>query len=557
MKRYLFAAILFLLAISSVSGLNLNFQNPSDFTSYMACYGSGCSWVESTTGGNNYLYSGTSGGVINQDPLQTTYWAATVTPTWASGYGYGYIKLYSASLTELASYWLGHDGGTIRYEMKMIGGNAYFYRNGIFIGNTTPLATNPSYIAIANGYYGGYIYPNQQVDDWVQGSTESKYVFGQPESDAFIIKKDMINPASYGLAYTNGTVVNSNNMTSTWSRSNYTKQGENQTIYLENAMGYGRVVARAYTGEASTGSVAWDLNSAIFNNPEAPYGYYYTTIPQVDQYSNYILYLASGATVSFNKDTYAPEQTATISYDITSGYWSNSYSYKMAVMSAGGTFVSNQSISTQTGSKTYTFKSTDPLGVYYAIVVATDSSGKEYWMNYDYAELVEYVYLTGYVHDQNGVIIEGANVSVTQGTTEGYNISLVSGYNISTEFATNAEITVSTSKTGYTTDRIFFSPLSAGTIPVNITIIATNHTYLGSSIGGVVRSSQYNSTIPGAIVYGINSTYGQSFTNVTNIAGYYLLDEQADIVLTSGRAYDLWGQKTGFTKAQNYTVVAP
>lgn len=558
MKRHLFAAILFLLAISSVSGLNLNFQNPSDFTSYISCIGDGCSWIESATGGNNYLYSDSSGILINADPLQTTYWAADIEPYYRGGYGWCYLVLYSESFTNLYTYTFS-DTNNARYEVYILGGTAYVYRNGIFIENSTPLTTNPSYFGLGCGVYTWDYLPNIKTDNWVQGSTESKFVFGQPESDAFIIKKDMINSASYGLAFTNGTVVNSNNMTSTWARSNYSQQGNPQTVVLRHGMGTASssVVASTSTGNASTGSIAWDLNSAFFNNPDAPYGYYYTTIHDTDQYSNYILYLASGATISFDRDTYVPEQTAVMTYDITTGYWSSSYSYKIAVMSASGTFVNNQSLSTQTGSKTYTFGSTDPMGVYYGIVIATDENGKEYWMNYDFCELVEYVYLTGYVHDQEGTILEGANVSVTQGTTAGYNISLSSGYNLSQQFETNAELTVDTSLTGYTDDSIFFTPLNSGTIPINITLIATNHTYIGSSIGGVVRSSQYNSTIPAATVYGINSTYGQTFSNITNIAGFYLLDEQADIILTSGRAYDLWGQKTGFTKARNYTVIAP
>ena len=550
MKRYLFAAILFLLTISSVSGLNLNFQNPSDFSAYIGCTGS-CAWIESQTGGNNYIT--TTGTVQNLDPMQTTYFAFTKlggnNPVW-------YINLLDSNGVLLRQFGFSVDdyGITARYEIYIIGGTPYVYRNGILYQTGAVITSNPSYVQISH-------VANDPIntDDWVIGSTEKKYVFGQPESDAFILKKDMINSASYGLAYTNGTVINSNNMTSTWARSNYSQQGNPQTVVLRHGMGIASssVVASTSTGNASVGSIAWDLNSAIFNNPDAPYGYYYTTIHNTDQYSNYIFYLASGATISFDRDSYVPEQTAVMTYSVTDGYWISGWSYKIAVMTATGTFVNNQSITTQAGTKSYTFKSTDSMGVYYGIVIATDTTGKEYWMNYDYCELVEYVYLTGYVHDQTGTILSGANVSVTQGTTTGYNISLASGYNLSQQFETNAKLTVDTTLTGYTPDSIFLTPLDSGTIPINITLVATNHTYTGSAIGGVVRSSQYNSTVPAATVYGINSTYGQTFTNITNVAGFYLLDEQADIILTTGRAYDLWGQKIGFTKARNYTVVAP
>lgn len=550
MKRLILVGLLLVFAVGSVSGLNLNFQNPSDFTSYISCVGSGaCSWYEDSTGGNNYILvvGPVDEWAINADPAQTQYAAATLligaNPA---------IRIYGSTLSSV-EYTLSGNYGSGRYEIIISGGTAYFYKNGIFLVNTTPLTVNPSYIGW--GAIGG----TNLWDDLIYGTSENKYIFGQPESDAFIIKKDMINSASYGLAYTNGTVINSNNMTSTWARSNYSQQGSPQTVVLRRGMGIASssVVASTSTGNASTGSITWDLNSAFFNNPDAPYGAYYTSIHGTDQYSNHIFYLASGATVTFDRDTYAPEQTTTLTHSVTDGYWISGWSYKTAIMTATGAFVNNQSITTQSGSKTYSFKSTDPMGVYYGIVIATDSSGKEYWMNYDYCELVEYVYLTGYVMDQDGTILEGANVSVTQGTTTGYNISLTSGYNLSQEFETNAELTVDTSLTGYTSDSIFFTPLDSGTIPINITLISTNHTYIGSAIGGVVRSSQYNSTIPAATVYGINSTHGQTFTNITNIAGFYLLDEQADIILTNGRVYDLWGQKTGFTKVGNYTVVAP
>lgn len=563
MKRLILALAFVAFIIGGVSGLNLNFQNPSDFTSYISCYGSSslctCSWIESPTGGNNYVYlfTGYSWGtceMMNADASQTKYAAAT---SFSAAYEGNKIRLYSSDMTVLATF----NAGIGRYEVKVIGGDAYVYKNGILESGPTAIATNPSYIGFGgagNPVNGGI----STWDDFVYGSSENQYVFGQPESDAFIIKKDMINPASYGLAYTNGTVVNSNNMTSTWARSNYSAEGDPETVVLRRGMGTASssVVASASTGNASTGSIAWDLNSAFFNNDDAQYGGYYTTIHNTDQYSNIIFYLASGATIAFDKDDYSEGETAVLTYEVTDGYWTSDYSYKIAVMDAYGTFVSNQSITTQTGSKTYTWASDDATGVYYGIVIATaTSTGTEYWMNYDYAELNDYVYISGYVMDQDGTLLEGANVSATQGTTTAYNLSLPTGaYLLSQAFESNMVLTINTTLTGYADDSTFFTALAGGTITNrNITLVATNHSYTGTAIGGVARSSQYNGTLPAVTVYGINSTYGESYTNITNIAGWYLMDENADIILTSARTYDLWGQKTGFNPARNYTVVAP
>ena len=105
----------------------------------------------------------------------------------------------------------------------------------------------------------------------------------------------------------------------------------------------------------------------------------------------------------------------------------------------------------------------------------------------------------------------------------------------------------------------------AKNIPLNFTLNSTTPTYTGLGIGGVARdgiltgttiTSGYGRPIGGATCYLRNQTGGESCTNVTNTAAWYLFDEGNGCVLTSARLYDVWCSKLGYSNSPNYTVVA-
>lgn len=569
MKRLLLLLLALALVVAEVGASGLDFQNAGDFTSIKIMYSTGndvpyntLTWVQSSVGGNNYVHTHAvsfgSLGFSNTNPIAMTYAAATVTATSTNTV----INLYDSSGTQIYSTSTLQGTSGIRWEVEIIGGTAYVYADGIFVKNSTPLSVNPSYISFGTIYTGSANY-DSYWDDVIYGSSENKYIFGNPESNVYILKKDMINTAATGLAFANGTVVNSNNMTTTWGRSNITYAG-NETIVLEN-VDTGTIYGTRYTGTASAGTVSWALADEIFNSG-APYGRYYVTIPGSNSYSEEIWYLGSGATISFNQNTYSQQDLATMTYAIDGAYWDTStYSYSIDVISGTtGSTVHTQAITASSGTDTYTFTSTDPQGVYYAVVKATPNAGGDaIWMNYDYATLSAYLTLTGYVNNETAMVLSGANVNITQNSVVTSQTTTTDGNYTATGFLTGSPVVINVTKSGYSQYYVQFTPMVAKSIPLNITLNSTTPPYTGLGGGGINRDGIFDGTtitkgygrpIEGVTDHLKNATYGDYCTNVSNMAGWYKFDESNGCILTSGRLYDVWGEKVGYSGG-NYTVV--
>jgi len=564
MKRPLLLLVALALVVAGVGALSEDFQTVG-YLNNIGCYGTGtgtCTWVQSAVGGNSYIDTTAQlynyHGFRNLYPSQTTYAAATL----LSSTVYFGVSLYDASGTPIYQNNIGNFGtvSPVRVEVQVTGGKAYIYENGILAVTSGTLTTNPSYIMFGPASDG----TTTSFDDFIYGSSENRYIFGNPESNVYILKRDMINTAATGLAFANGTVVNSNNMTTTWGRSNITYAG-NETIVLEN-VDTGTIYGTRYTGTASAGTVSWALADEIFNSG-APYGRYYVTIPGSNSYSEEIWYLGSGATISFNQNTYSQQDLATMTYSIDGAYWDTStYSYSIDVISGTtGSTVHSQAITASSGTDTYTFTSTDPQGVYYAVVKATPNAGGDaIWMNYDYATLSAYLTLTGYVNNETAMVLSGANVNITQNSVVTSQITTADGNYTATGFLTGSPVVINVTKSGYHQYYVQFTPMVAKSIPLNITLNSTTPSYTGLGIGGVIRDGIFDGTtitkgygrpIQSATAHARNTTFGDSCTNVSNMAGWYKFDESNGCILTSGRLYNVWSEKTGYSGG-NYTVVA-
>jgi len=564
MKRLLLLAMLALVMVCwPVIGTSLNFQDYTDYSSITCVKLSGgtgtCTWYNSSAWMNGTLKVlspnlGDSTYVRLNSPLQTTYAASTLTDgVWGTCIGYNYIRLMDSGGANLYTYSTGCGGTTIgRFEINIAGGNAYVYKNGILVATSPALATNPAYVGFG-AYQGGAYW-----DDIVYGETENKYVVGNPESNAFILKKDFVTPASTGLAFANGTIANSNNMTSTWSKSNITYSG-NETLVLQN-VDTGDNYGTRYTYLATYGTVSWALADEIFNSG-APYGRYYVTIPGSGAVSEEIWYLGSGATISFDKSDYSGEDTATLTYNIIGGYWDTStYDYSIDVVSGttGATLQSN-AIAASSGTQAYTFTSTDPLGVYYGIVKATKrSDGSVIWMNYDYAELTSYVTVSGYVNDaETGLPISGANINITQSSIINNLTTIADGNYSATYYLSGILMAINATAPSYRQYEFAFTPAIAKTIEINISLVPASPTTAGLGIGGVARDLAYGRPIKDATVSLINTTNSESYIKTTGFTGWYLCDEGTSCFLTTARPYDIWGEKPGYSNSANYTAVAP
>jgi hypothetical protein len=222
MKRLLLLLSVLVL-VGGVGALSVSFDNAADLNYVDVITTTGTlSWV-STTGVNNYVTvnSGSHGYwsgatfIINKDPIVMTYAAATLltSPYWEAPID---IRLYDANKNILYSF-----GSTSafaagkRVEVKMSGGTAYIYQNGIELAHSGVLALNPSYIGFGLGsaYYSG---GGHSFDDIIWGS-DNRYIFDAPQS-GYYIKKDMITPAASGLYSPSNMLVNSNDMFARYGR---------------------------------------------------------------------------------------------------------------------------------------------------------------------------------------------------------------------------------------------------------------------------------------------------------------------------------------------------
>ena len=531
-----------LLLVAGVHGLSLPFQDPQDLNSVIIT-GSGL-WVNSPTGQNSYIFltSTGAGAFTNSIGIQFSYAAIT----WVGGAQESLISLQDSSHNGIYSFQPGSIGTYGRWEVKMVGGQATIYNNGNLVATSGILAVNPSYIKIAaiGNANGGY------WDDLIIGTTDSPYIYGMPEQNFWILKKDLISPAANGFAFSSGTIVNSNNMKITWGKNN----GNNDTIYFAST-DTGQVIATTYTGTAYAGS--WGIPLAqLFNDPTAPYGLYQVYSSGSPARSVSISYISTGASVAFNSHQYSQSDTATITYSVSAGYWfPTTYNYKMQIFDVSGNVIDSQTVTTQSGTKTYTWTSSNPIGVYYAALVATPiAGGSDIWMNYDYTNLNAYVNFNNcfVMNAETGAVLPGASINVSQLTSTLTSTSAADGsWNSSNSWLTGSTIYINTTKSGFTTDINSFVPISSKTISLNISLIPSPATYSGVSIGGIVRDNVYGSTIPAATVSVQNAGLSQYFTSLTNIAGYYRVDS-----LTNGTVYNVWSAKTGFGNSTVALVTA-
>jgi hypothetical protein len=375
-----------------------------------------------------------------------------------------------------------------------------------------------------------------------------------PENGYFLMK-DILNPAVSGFYRVNQTsptgaptLIYSYVMPSTFGKGN----GNNETVYL-NDYGGGNYQTY-YTGTSYAGNIVWNLTQ--FFASTAPYGLYVTTIPGSLTYSDRIPYIGSGASIQFDKEQYGTGEQATVTVVVSDSYYNlATYSYHVVIQDIYGVESSDQpitfSVSPHTGTVTYTWTTDDDPGLYYGLIYAKRlSDNEELLMNYDYCEVSSALYINGYVKDAETTLgISGAAVNVTQGVTTNAVLSGVDGNytTTSTAFVANAPTTIHAAKAGYEDYQHVFTPLYAGAIQINLTLMPLNPTHTGIALGGIARTPPYNRTIDSATVT-INKTGIGHYIATTNSAGYYIQNS-----MPNGTIWDIWGSKSpGFANSSIY-----
>ena len=547
MKRLLLLLVALLVMVVGVQGLALDFQNSEDFSAHVGCT-SGCSWYHNTTGGNSYVLTAysTLSIVGSLTPLPMTYSAATIQN------GRVLVYLYDSGMNEIG-YLISDITPNTRAEVKVVGNDAFLYSNGVELTHVHGLLQNPSYIRWGSAYPGCGTWCSGGIDNIIWGSTESQYIFGMPETGYFL-QKDILNPAASGFYRANQTdpngtptLIYSYSMPSTFGKGN----GNNETVYLNNYGGGN--YQTYYTGTMYAGNIAWNLTD--FFASTAPYGLYVTTIPGSVTYSDIIPYIGSGASINFDKNSYAIGETAIATVIVSDSYYDlATYSYHVVIQDIYGTKVYDEPISfsipPHTGTASYTWLDTDGEGLYYGLIYAKRlSDNEEILMNLDTAELSSTLVVNGYVFDATTAgTIPNTTVTITQGVTTNGVVSGFDGNYTSTSnaFVANSPTTLVANKTGYETYQHVFTPLYAGSIQINLTLMPTNPTHTGIALGGIARSPPYNRTINSATVT-INKTGIGNYIATTNSVGYYIQNG-----MPNGTIWDIWGSKTGFSNSSIY-----
>jgi hypothetical protein len=571
MKRLLI--LLLLVLVVPVGATQLAFQNSADITDLTISNtnpGTSVTWVQSATGGNNYLdiYTPASyygGNTVRLTlPEVTTYAAFTELKTGSAttcsdSNTPEYIALLDSTGGTLYGYRSSpYTTGTLdsrRWEIKMSGGQAYIYIDGTLVATSGALAQNPSYVSV--GLYCPYLYNAQHlyIDDYVYGQGENKYIYDMPETGQYKIINDAFNPANSGLYTTSGSIVDSNNMPTRFGRGHAAIPPDALTNQSINLVQLGGVIpyATLYTSTDYSGARIFNIHEALINST-APYGYYAITIPGSALYSDPILYESGGATVTWDKDVYSVGDTGVIvSYVASGGYWDPAvYDYQLDVQDIFGNVIKSQTVNTQSGSMSVTFTSNDNLGVYYAILKAKLKSSATYdiWMSVDAAELQAYIVFTGYPMDaETGAIISDATINVTQGTATKNSISGSYGWNSTNNWLSGSQFNITTNKTGYASDVKLFTPLTSKSIALNISLVPDPATRIGTSVGGLCLDNVYGNPIVSATRHVMNGTEYQS---TTNIAGF----GRSDNLPVPNTWYDVWCSKTGYKNSSVVPVFA-
>ena len=534
--------------VVGVQGLALDFQNPTDFSAQISCIGA-CTWYQSPSGGNNYVLTTSAGGIQSQTQYTMDYSAATI-----DGSSVSAILKDSSGATIWTSpgSWMCGGGNCLkRCEVRVVGGVANLYRDGVLEGSSGVII-NPSYVSWAatnGGAWGG------KVDDIIYGSSQplldtapDKYILGMPETGYFLMK-DILNPAASGFYRSNGTglpvLIASNSFTSTFGKGN----GNNESITLSSPTG--GVAQTQYSGTAYAGTITWNLTD--FFNSGANYGLYQTDMTNAFLPSDYIPYIGNGASIAFDKVSYAVGEDAVITVVVSDSYYDlATYSYHVVIQDVWGTVVSDQPItfsaSPHTGTVSYTWLSTNAEGAYYGIIYAHRlSDHTDLMMNYDVADLSSNLIVNGFVKSAETTSgISGATVNITQGiTTDSVSSGVDGNYTSSSTFSANIPTTIVAGKSGYETYSHTFTPLMAGSISINLTLMPTTPTFSGVALGGIARTPPYNRTIDSATVTITNAN--ATYTATTNSAGYYIKNNM--------RANEWWnivGSKTGFGNSTTY-----
>jgi len=523
----------------------------------------------------NSAYSDTYGANVNSNgdsanllsPVVGTplsYVAATMRSSNPSGGPIIDLRTFDASGNLLTNNRIGASYIEHRYEVVISGSNEYVYLDGVLSTTITGVSTYPAYMFAFGVSRYGYSPTFSYIDDLSSDNlyTDTALISAPPHT--FVINRDLLSTITreYNAA---DQIVNNSYLNLQFSIGPYADGWDitnppNTRYHVVIVSPSGKQTSDTYINFAhynsACGIIPVQFNSSYIDNSPLEYGIYTiylrdATTGSVRSSDYFSVTAALGSIVSWEKGTYGNGETANISYSIPTAYYNTlSYTYNIKVVDIYGTVVGTQSVSSQSGSILMPLNGVSP-GVYYAELNAMPiSSTTNYIMAHSATEVSAYVYLSGYVMNQeNATVLSGATVTATQGSTSIAYTSASTGWGNTTQYwLTGTDISLLTTKSGYSNNTRTFKPLSAGNLPLNISLSPTTHTYTGVAIGGVVADGQYGNPITNATRHVKNGT---EYTCTTNIAGWCVVNN-----LVNGMVYDVWSSKSGFNNSIVHKVTA-
>jgi hypothetical protein len=566
LKKGLFLLLVLILCIGSAGAITENFQSWG-VSGISVSSGSGVSLNTPSVGNISLIMGPQPSSWVNTNPVYWTYAGFdSVKPDTVDR-----IYLLDSSYNAMNNG--GFDGSpyqgmsvpaNARIEIKLIGMVPTVFINGVQTGtypctgtNAPSCNINPSYLEIVD-YTGGRLYDNILIGE------SDPHVVGALPSNWSIIR-DLLNPAATG-------VFAWNNATQTWVSQNSqyfyinadTSSQQSATTEYFDILNYntGLIVNTTAINDQTSPYNQLQFNINTFLNTvtnlgtQLPDGEYTAEFRGYPTSAAYFWVTSSGAVVSWDKTSYPQNAQATLTYTISPSYYQPStYTYSLAVVSTTGQTLQTYILNSATGTETLPLNSaTFPPGAYYAEILATPvGGGTAQIMNYAATQVTSYVYISGYVlNAETASPLTNANVTITQTGTSASALTGANGaYTISNGWLTGSTISMQTNLSGYTTDVNSFIPLGAGNLNITIPLLSTNATHTGVSIGGIVRDNQYGNPVPSATVNVYNTSTSESYNNVTNIAGYYLVNN-----LVGNRLYNVSSTKSGYSNSTIAQVVA-
>jgi len=388
------------------------------------------------------------------------------------------------------------------------------------------------------------------IDDVVIGTEPG--ILGIIPEDWYVLKHPTI-PANSGLYDTGGLRIYPDKMHVTYGLDN---PADNNTKIVLQAMGAGSPLNTTPLPVGTyCGNVTYNITELLIDNPDAKPGYYFLKLMQGDVVydSGLFLYTNGGGTISFDADSYVTSETAIVSHEIESLFFSQEYTYRGQIVDIYGTEKTSWPINSQTGTHPVDLTGYS-TGTYFLLLKAT-KDGEEYVFDADRAEVNVEVWVNGTAYDaETGSPLANVTVKIGQ-TTSGINTSNVTladgSYATVKGLYVDHPITVNASKTGYTHNNFSFTSLGPGLKTVNLYLIPSPPNFTGAAaIGGLVHDVPYRQAVGGATVTISNSTWN-STTIANTSTGYYIFND-----LAANESYTVRSTLTGHQPSGIYTVLA-